>query len=144
MVWFLVIQKELTIVEVVNSFTPQYNVLQKNTFKSTDGKRIINILRINWYGFFDTAEIKNLLFNKEFNNKLVIFTFVNYSWDTIISFCDANDIGVSSGGNNRNEISRLHFKVSLFTSWLDNDTDLALEVIGKKLWNCRCIKYKTE
>jgi hypothetical protein len=79
MVWFLVIQKELTIVEVVNSFTPQYNLLQKNTFKSTDGKRILNILRINWYGFFDTAEIKNLLFNKEFNNKLVIFTFVNYS-----------------------------------------------------------------
>jgi len=81
--------------------------------------------------FNKLRDVYDLIVNYKHNNKMIIFNFVGpITWEKIVRMFDAMNLSISNGGNNKPQIFRLHFKLSLFVLWLYKNTDLTLSIIG--------------
>jgi len=121
--------KELIFVEVLKKTNSE--LAQSIIHISNDGKRRIKHFKLTMDTIILNKEIFDFIVHYKHNNKMIIFNFVGpITWEKIVRMFDAMNLSISSGGNNKTQLSRLHFKLSLFVSWLYKNTDLTIREIG--------------
>lgn len=126
---------DISKVYYVNVFNSDLFVFQKQIFKSDD--KLIEVINVSWINLFFRREIFELLFDYKFKNEYVFFNFEVKNWNDLIVKFDACKILISTGGSTRNyhQLPTIHFKMSIFLSWMLEKFNNKLDIINGSFYS---------
>lgn len=121
----------------INVFHSENLCNVKNIYKNEEGNKIIEVINISWKSLFLTKEIYELLFDYKYKNEYIFFNFEINSWYNLKLNFAASRILISCGGTTRryHQLSTIHFKMSIFLSWMLEKYSNKLDIIDGSFYS---------